>query len=1241
MADTLNFGPEWLRALSDGNNPGTPPPSPGIIGKYKLADYRYGKEEMLALNNPNHTEPLEEIKKFTYIYVEKPQEPITMQSLSEEEQRLMSQSVNSTAVLRMFGRGGPPGVRGGRGGIERGRGRGRGRGDSGFLQRGMSAEEGGGFGRPPTHSRSDGWEEVGAKRNYNPRFDEEGGPQRQFHRSLSNENWRDRGGEHEEDEGDWRKAGSKWNTRGNWREPINRGDRGGFDERPQPNGLPRAGFDKGRQYQRNRISESWDEDDNMPEWSMPDTTGDDVGTFDSSGAFVSTKKKPGEKGSENHERREPHTETSEKKDNVKHKSPDKPKVETKVETDKVKRPPPNLENRQNKSENANKRTLEPRENKTVTSESPGQSSKPVNSRPKENNNEVKVSKENNSAQNDFSKSEATMKNEETNVSLKKEKVEAETLARLQAAAENVVLSAMTAEDDEKEKMVPRPAKDSTALLSDHEDALKWFYKDPQGDMQGPFTPNEMAEWFSAGYFTMNLQVKRGIDEKISPLGELIKSWGRVPFLPGPSPPPALNTPTSQATADQQEQMKALQQMLVQQQMMQQQFLMRQLQMQQIQQVMQQLQENDQFKNLPPLQQQQLAMQLMLKQSPVPIIPPQTQMQNLSPSRSPPTESVSPSNPSHPAFHRSASQPNTASEESIWDTTTKQNMGQWSQPTSVWDLDSKAAMTNTDLEMQIEKARKEKEELDRIRQEKDEEERRIQEELKRHQEEIIKQQEELRRQKEDVERQKIEIEKQRQLELQRFEEVRRQNQEEEERKRREVEEEERRRKEDQMRKEEQMRQKQEEAVRRKREEDMRREEEMRQQQRQMMEQQHKQREMEEQQKQQQEMQRRQEEARQQQELHRQKQQQEALKRLQQEQMANIQLPQHAQWASQQQQQSLEQQRAKSLLEIQEQEEIERQRQEEIQRQVEAQRQQQQAILQQQQQQKSWSGQIFPTQQSSKSLIEIQEEQARQLDKERQRKQQQQQTQAKNLSISAASAWNASAQSSHWASEGAWGNQARSQNGSGSLGFWDDAIISSKRAPASSNKNVQGNPTEFPALKGGKPVNTPSVPVAKPQKQSKMKKEEEAVQRLFKQPKPQEDGFSNWCEIALKRLDTSVDIPTFVAFLSEVESPYEVHDYVRSYLGESKSSKDFAKQFLEKRSQTRNKAKPPVVEESIWGPAPARDYRQQTNQTSDADSQKNKGGKKKKKMMKLDSSILGFTVSADPERKNVGEMEDDGK
>ena len=53
----------------------------------------------------------------------------------------------------------------------------------------------------------------GAKRNYQLRYEDgsSGPPQRQFQRSLSNENWRDRGGDEEEEDGDWRKAGgSKW-----------------------------------------------------------------------------------------------------------------------------------------------------------------------------------------------------------------------------------------------------------------------------------------------------------------------------------------------------------------------------------------------------------------------------------------------------------------------------------------------------------------------------------------------------------------------------------------------------------------------------------------------------------------------------------------------------------------------------------------------------------------------------------------------------------------------------------------------------------------------------------------------------------------------------------------------------------------------------------------------------------------------------------------------------------------------
>lgn len=36
---------------------------------------------------------------------------------------------------------------------------------------------------------------------------------------------------------------------------------------------------------------------------------------------------------------------------------------------------------------------------------------------------------------------------------------------------------------------------------------------------GPFSSGEMAEWFSAGYFSMNLVVKQGADECFVPLGE--------------------------------------------------------------------------------------------------------------------------------------------------------------------------------------------------------------------------------------------------------------------------------------------------------------------------------------------------------------------------------------------------------------------------------------------------------------------------------------------------------------------------------------------------------------------------------------------------------------------------------------------------------------------------------------------------------------------------------------------------
>lgn len=60
-----------------------------------------------------------------------------------------------------------------------------------------------------------------------------------------------------------------------------------------------------------------------------------------------------------------------------------------------------------------------------------------------------------------------------------------------------------------------------------------------GVISGPFSNQEMAEWFQAGYFTMSLLVKRACDETFQPLGDIMKMWGRVPFTPGPAPLPHL------------------------------------------------------------------------------------------------------------------------------------------------------------------------------------------------------------------------------------------------------------------------------------------------------------------------------------------------------------------------------------------------------------------------------------------------------------------------------------------------------------------------------------------------------------------------------------------------------------------------------------------------------------------------------------------------------------------------------
>ena len=63
--------------------------------------------------------------------------------------------------------------------------------------------------------------------------------------------------------------------------------------------------------------------------------------------------------------------------------------------------------------------------------------------------------------------------------------------------------------------------------------------------------------------------------------------------------------------------------------------------------------------------------------------------------------------------------------------------------------------------------------------------------------------------------------------------------------------------------------------------------------------------------------------------------------------------------------------------------------------------------------------------------------------------------------------------------------------------------------------------------------------KKNKNNKKVKEENKVAAIFKESKGKpENEFEEWCISALDKLDPQVDIPTFLGFLNDVESPYEV-------------------------------------------------------------------------------------------------------
>uniref|UniRef100_A0A8C7NYE7 GYF domain-containing protein n=1 Tax=Oncorhynchus mykiss TaxID=8022 RepID=A0A8C7NYE7_ONCMY len=1253
---TLNFGPEWLRALSGGGHGGgssssvaTSPPLSPALPKYKLADYRYGREEMLALYVKDREIPVDlHDKDFLPILQEEPLPPLALVAFTEEEQRNFSMSVNSAAVLRLMGRGGGPVGPGAPRGRSTSRGRGRGRGDGGFYQRSFDDVEGG-FGRGGREMhRSQSWEERGDRRfekpgrkdysiifppvraNYEDVGTGVGGlPVRKhdFTRSES-ENWRtsrDEANGEDGDEGGWRLAGASRRDSDRWCPPSPDGLRSAVrrevhpGEQPRQRRFPFDAREDERGYRRPRSGSGSLEEDgsSLPEWCLEDAE-EETGTFDSSGAFLSLKVRvskapkepileeaeldfrPLEECDEGLEEDGQPRETK-NPDREARRDPDRKQGElrglkTMSEAPPAPSPPepqpsapllpPSQPDRAEEPER-------PLERPPAPEHRPEANKVPLNvpmSMPMSNTMLDSLPIPHTAAHTltgrlTQEQGRSTVKSA-TFVCLRSPPISHSSCVHSLLVKEAEKMVAYLQDSDDRlaaKNSAPEPA----GLPLTHEAALKWFYKDPQGEMQGPFSNPEMTEWFQAGYFTMTLLVKRGCDEVFQPLGEIIKMWGRVPFAPGPAPPPLLGDAGDQERLKLQQELTALN--LYQLQQLQYQYLLRQQYAQALAQ-----QKAQALSSAPHQQQQQQQQQINLLLQQYQALKMRTSESLLTP------------------VTRSMSVPE--SQGSVWE---MQHPSQVSctpniqQPapsawegSSVWDLpiDSMAQAPTIEQMQQLEKNKAAKV---------SEEERRKQEE--EHREEERRKQEEERR---EEERRKQEEERRKQEELEAL-----------------------RRCEEEKRLEEEAvaaamalaRQQQEEAKRRE------------------------------------------QEAARQQELARQRQQQqEALRRLQQQQqqqqLAQMKLPSSSKWGQQSAVTAAaisQSQNALSLSEIQKvEEERERQAREEQRRQQAEllKLQQQQALqeaLQPQAKLSGW-GSVAKQPAATKSLLEIQREEAQQV---KQRKEQgggsqqpshptvTQPNRSQNRATTAlsSSVWGSVATSSMGGGAPNWGGESSSIWGdstNSNMGFWDETAQPPPQAPPPARKpNAQKN-------------NKANANLSSSRANKKVEEEEKLLKLFQGVNKSQQDGFMQWCEQTLHTLNTAnnLDVPTFASFLKEVDSPYEVHDYVRAYLGDTSEAKEFAKQFLERRAkQKANQQKEPQApqnqqptlkqrqqqQDSVWGGtgSPSRYQSNHTSLQQQARFETVTSGKKKKKqkMVRADPSLLGFSVNAASERLNMGEIE----
>lgn len=496
----MNFGPDWIRNLSSEGSTGGGTSS-GT--RYQLADYRYGREEMLALFDKN-VKPPASLTNFKSLYSETTLLPLALLPSTEEERGWSTRP------------SGPTGISRGRGSLDRGGRASRGRGGYASYNR-IGYESGWGNGEQP---------EWSPRKDYNSR-------------TISIDNWR-RNRTNEEEDG-WR-SGSQSNMRGHEKWGRSTSWRGGDGDSEERSGPPERGT-RSSWHDLNRgqpTRRSWDNEDHLPEWATENPT-EGGGTFDERGAFhgsddeqLDGKTPPKRENalqksvSQQHIISKPnHSQLSTSKSTISLVKSDE--SSKKVDQNKVKKEEDNDEKLKNGMvESVRKTSLNSSTDPKTTDTKEEVPSKAGNNQegpPKFNENPkqqptANTNNHNTNSHNSGNSGLEAEANAERRVEEDFGKFQEDFILKL---VEEAPKQAPVVNNFDVAGVQPPPN-----LIPPVQD--QWFYQDPQGQRQGPFTNMEMAEWYKAGYFSHQLKVRRLCDERFFLLGDLITlSNGANPF----------------------------------------------------------------------------------------------------------------------------------------------------------------------------------------------------------------------------------------------------------------------------------------------------------------------------------------------------------------------------------------------------------------------------------------------------------------------------------------------------------------------------------------------------------------------------------------------------------------------------------------------------------------------------------------------------------------------------------------